>query len=171
MKEFIQRVHTKSFKNKTHFEWMTEIGIVLRTIAIETLKIAVPYKLKKLGVIVAFGVAGFFMNGCDTNDDPQVLPHDTSYGFNAENFENIYPSTDKIKASADSVDVRTVYLVPEGEWGGYVPGNTSIMIDKAIKPALDVSLKVRLKGNFARLKATEADSLFLVVNGATVNQY
>jgi hypothetical protein len=41
MKKFIQRVHTKSFRNKTHFELMTEIGIVLKGIAAAALKIAI----------------------------------------------------------------------------------------------------------------------------------
>ncbi|MDR0427409.1 MAG: hypothetical protein LBH12_02275 [Dysgonamonadaceae bacterium] len=106
------------------------------------------------------------------NDELNICQHDTKYMFSKYDFSNIMP-TDKIKASADSAQVRNIYLVTEEEWTNLADRNINNMINNVFKPAKKVSLKVKGKGNlkFKLGVINPADSLWLVQFGFTVNQH
>jgi hypothetical protein len=108
------------------------------------MKINVPYKLKKLGAIVAFGAAGLFMNGCDdkTEDiEKPVAPHETVYTFGEDangqlSFTSIIP-TDNIKKSADSVSVTKIIIRSNGtSLGGMA---SKILIEKVLEPGFEAA--------------------------------
>jgi len=107
---------------------------------------------------------------CKKKDEP-IVQHDTTYEFNQDNAFDVCTSS-KIKASADSAQVRYVYLLTTGTWVNFGSKNIPRMIDLWFKPAIEVSPKVKGKGNFEFKPgiAAPADSLWFVQNGWTVNQ-
>jgi hypothetical protein len=139
-----------------------------------TLKKVTPYNLRKL---VSMTILAFspIMSSCDKNDDAEVEQHDTVYTFSADDFSNIVP-VDKIKASADSVQVRKIYMVPVGkedQWMVLTARNINALTENVFKKAKEVSpSKVEGRGNI-ELKPgviNPADSVSLVEIGFTVNQ-
>ena len=122
---------------------------------------------KKLSLIVA---AAIVLAGCKKDEDP-VVQHDTTYTFNKHDVSNINP-TDKIKASADSIGVRYIYIVPTGHFINFISHNVTYMITNNLKPAIAAAKgKGKGKGNFEFSPgvATAADSIWLVKQGWTVN--
>jgi len=132
-------------------------------------KIEIPYKLKVFGIGILTVAAGAIFKSCQPEENLTPQQHDTEYGISrtdmsAVNSDNI----SKIKASADSSAVRYVYIVPQGNWN---KRNISSLIEQGLKPAIAISPKVKGKNNFENVYVTEQDSLWLTINGWTVNQY
>ena len=101
---------------------------------------------------------------------PVYVQHDTRYVFNQDYIDEIYP-TDKIKASSDSIEVRDVCLIPNKHFKNFQTNNITIMINNVLRPAIEVSQKVKGEGNFEFRPgvATATDSTWLVKHGWTVN--
>ena len=121
---------------------------------------------KKLPLVAA---AAIVLAGCKKDEDP-VVQHDTTYTFNKNDGSNISPN--KIKASADSVEVRYIYLVPTGHFRNFISHNVTYMITNNLKPAIAAAKgKGKGKGNFEFNPevATTTDSTWLVKQGWTVN--
>ena len=118
---------------------------------------------KKLSLIVA---AAIVLAGCKKDEDP-VVQHDTTYTFNKHDVSNINP-TDKIKASADSIGVRYIYIVPTGHFINLDAKNIAYMITNNLKPAIAAAGG---KGNFEFKPgaATVSDSIWLIKQGWTIN--
>jgi len=102
-------------------------------------------------------------------NDPR---HNTTYNFTTTDFSNVKP-TDKIKASSDSTLVRYVYLEPKGKFDDMQSGTISAVINNVLKPAMEISVKVKGKGNFEFYpgEILLPDSMWIVSNGWTVNQH
>jgi hypothetical protein len=120
---------------------------------------------------VAMGAAVFTACRKDKEDEKTPETHETSYYFDQDGCDDIVPTT-KIKASADSVEVSNVYIVPRGTFESFGKNNISNMKKNALEPAVDVSPKVKGKGNleFKPGVVLAEDSLWFVANGWTVNQ-
>jgi hypothetical protein len=128
-----------------------------------------PYKLKKIIPMAMLALTPAAFMSCD-KDEPLIM-HDTTYTFNSDTGEEF--TLDQIKASADSGSVKTIYLQPLGRRTSYTQTNINEMRNNYLQPALDVSPKVRGKGNFEFVpgRALVADSLWYVANGWTINQH
>jgi len=101
-------------------------------------------------------------------NDPR---HDVTYTFGIGNWGEIKP-TDKIEEAAANSLVRDIHLVPSGHFLNYSPTNINNIINNTLRPAVEVSPKVKGKGNleFWPGNASVNDSLWFVANGWTVNQ-
>ncbi|MDR0814735.1 MAG: hypothetical protein LBN37_03170 [Bacteroidales bacterium] len=130
------------------------------------------YNFKKFIPMFMLALAPNAFNSCDKDEVEYTGPyHDTTYTLSNIDNSNVYPPT-KIKASADSVQVRNVYIVPVGDFLNFPAINIGKMADY-LKPIMEISPKIKGKGNFI-FEPGEAtlsgDSLWYVQNGWTVNQ-
>jgi len=96
-----------------------------------------PYKLRRALPILGLAGATIALNGC-SKDDEQITQHDTVYTWGCDKYSEIWP-TDKINASADSVQVRFVILKNDGAaWGSDVNGKAgapdSFILNSVILP-------------------------------------
>lgn len=132
-----------------------------------------PYNLRKLSLLAMLAAMPAF-TACEKDDEDVKPQHDTTYTFSPTDFSNVSPTT-KIEASADSSQVRNVILeVTAGSMGlsAWDGAPMSFFINNKLKPAFAASPKVKGKGNFknANTMLSQADSLWLVQQGFTVNQ-
>ena len=70
----------------------------------------IPYKLKRIIPMAAIAGATLIPNASCTKEPPQ---HDTTYVWGYGNWKNVRPAN-RVAASADSVNVRYVYLLNDG---------------------------------------------------------
>ena len=117
-----------------------------------------PYNIKKayLMILLAMGL-GAATTSCE-KDDPQPKHHNTTYTFNPDDYSQINP-TDKIRASADSVLVDTVFLkVMDGTDAAWASRSINGVITYQLGPAFAVSNKVYGKGAFNKV-STDTETL------------
>jgi len=126
-----------------------------------------PYNIKKvyLMILLAMGL-GATMTSCDDkNDDPQPKHHNSTIVWGAN---DPLPEDYNILAHTDSTLVDTLFFESDGlTW----EGTGSTLIINYLEPKMNLSSKIRGKGNLNRIGVrSEADSLQLVNWGFTVNQ-
>ena len=83
-------------------------------------------------------------------------------------------TVEQIQQAAAPSDVKTVYLVPRGEWFNYQAQNISLL-SKQLQSWIDVSPKARGQGDFEffvnEASKVPEDSLRIVRNGWTISAY
>lgn len=118
------------------------------------------------------GIAGasLFLGGCEKNE-PQ---RDVELYFRSGGYE-IFDNPKIIQDLIDQPDVRTIYLVPTGGWDGLWSNNISRLIKTTLRPAIDMSPKIRGKGDFdfhlGQASEVPEDSLWITQQGWTINKY
>ena len=81
----------------------------------------------------------------------------------------------KIMDSKEYPSIRTIYIVPkEGIWNNALSNNILIMRNKVLQPTIELSPKVRGKGDFnfrpGEASKVPEDSLWFVQHGWTINK-
>lgn len=134
-----------------------------------TFKKIVPYNLRRLVPMLGLATATLF-TACDKDDE--IIP--------TRDVEIPFSKTDEsqatyfhIQQAAAQPDVRYVYLVPHGSWETSQIHNIQYLRNYWLEPRLQVSEKVRGRGNFS-FKPGEAsqipyDSIWYVNHGWTIN--
>ena len=81
----------------------------------------------------------------------------------------------EIERYAQDPSVRTIYLVPTDNWQKSKSGNINFLRKNFLQPRLDVSPKVRGRGDFnydpGEASVIPGDSLWYVQHGWTINKY
>lgn len=81
----------------------------------------------------------------------------------------------EIERYAQDPSVRTIYLVPTGDWQFANYGNINFMRKNFLQPRLDISPKVWGRGDFnftpGQASLIPGDSLWYVQHGWTINKY
>lgn len=120
------------------------------------------------------GIAGasLFMGGCE-KDEPITPTRDVELMFVKEDF-NIFESG-VIRDLAEQPDIRTVYLVPDGSWIVYGQVSVHDLVNDYLRPAINISPKVRGKGDFnfwpGAASLVPQDSLWITQQGWTINSH
>ncbi len=139
----------------------------------------VPYKIKRILPMLGIAGASLFMGGCE-KDEPL---RDVELHFNCDDYSaiiNITPDeqffiSDIAKSYADDPTVRTIYLIPEGEWYTYVANTIVALRQNGLEPLFKYSPKFRGKGDFefypGAASKVPQDSLWFVSKGFTINKY
>lgn len=134
-------------------------------------KQVVPYKLKRLIPMLGIAGASLFLGGCEKNE-PQ---RDVELFFANDDIFEIFEDPSIIQEIADQPDVRTVYLIPTGGWDNFWASNISRFTKTTLRPAIDISPKVRGKGDFdfypGQASKVPEDSLWITQQGWTINKY
>lgn len=130
----------------------------------------VPYNMKKL--IPMLGLAGAtIFTACSKDDDP-VPTRDVNVFFQQAGYEDI--QVEKIRKIASQPDVRTIYLIPQGDWENLSSLNISNIRKNALQPAIEVSDKVTGCGNFEFKPGVPSevkeDSLWYTMHNWTINK-
>ena len=127
----------------------------------------VPYKIKRL--IPMLGLAGATLAAPSCEKEP-IPTHNEFLVFDRHNFLTV----EQIQQAAAPSDVKTVYLVPRGDWFNYQSQNISLL-SKQLQSWIDASPKARGQGDFefidGEAAAVPEDSLRIVRNGWTINAY
>ena len=127
----------------------------------------VPYKIKRL--IPMLGLAGATLAAPSCEKEP-IPTRDEFLVFDQYNFLTV----EQIQQAAAPSDVKTVYLVPRGDWFNYQSQNISLL-SKQLQSWIDASPKARGQGDFeffvGEAAAVPEDSLRIVRNGWTINAY
>lgn len=135
-------------------------------------KKTIPYKLKRIIPMLGIAGASLFMGGCEK--EPITPTRDVELYFNIYNIDDIF-LTGKIQDNVNLQDVRTVYLVPEGSFSNFSVQNIYNLVNNGLRPAINISPKVRGKGNFefepGCASQIPEDSTFIVNNGWTINAH
>lgn len=81
---------------------------------------------------------------------------------------------DKLSSYAKNPTIRTIYIVPAGEWYVCAAHNITYLRNNFLQPRLNVSPKIRGKGDFdfevGEASKVPEDSLWYVANGWTINK-
>ncbi len=137
-----------------------------------------PYKLARVLPILGIAGASLFA-GCSKEDEP---PHDVEITFTSEdpwdviqqNPDGTRQVSQLIKDYVAQPNVRTIYLVPEGDWGHISAAGIPAIRKKTLEYAINYSPKVRGRGDFTfrpgRASMFPEDSLWYVQNGWTINK-
>ena len=137
-----------------------------------------PYKLARVLPILGIAGASLFA-GCSKEDEP---PHDVEITFVAsdpwdiiqKNPDGTRQVSQLIKDYVAQPNVRTIYLVPEGDWGHISASGIPAIRKKTLEYAINYSPKVRGRGDFTfrpgRASMFPEDSLWYVQNGWTINK-
>ncbi len=132
-------------------------------------KKTVPYKLKRIIPMLGIAGASLFMGGCE-KEKPL---HYVELYFTSENAEIF--ETNAIQEALDQPDVDTVYLVATGGWGNMWASNIKRFVELGLRPAINLSPKVRGKGDFdffpGQPSRVPEDSLWITQQGWTINKY
>ena len=130
----------------------------------------IPYKIKRILPMLGIAGASLFMGGCE-KDEPITPTRDVELMFVKEDF-NIFESG-VIRDLAEQPDIRTVYLVPDGSWVAYGHLNIYDLVNDYLRPAINISPKVRGKGDFnfwpGAASLVPQDSLWITQQGWTIN--
>ena len=137
-----------------------------------------PYKLARVLPILGIAGASLFA-GCSKEDEP---PHDVEITFVAsdpwdiiqKNPDGTRQVSQLIKDYVAQPNVRTIYLVPMGDWGHISASGIPAIRKKTLEYAINYSPKVRGRGDFTfrpgRASMFPEDSLWYVQNGWTINK-
>lgn len=129
----------------------------------------IPYKLRRLIPMLGLATATIF-TGCD-KDDETIPNRDVEIPFYNDN--RTQATYFQIEQAAAQPDVRYIYLVPQGTWSTCVEHNIQYLRNYWLEPRMQVSDKVRGRGNFDfRVGAASKipyDSLWYVNHGWTIN--
>ena len=83
--------------------------------------------------------------------------------------------TDTINKYSKDKNIKTIYLVPEGDWSNLTAQNITALRNHALRYAKTNSPKVRGKGDFdfglGEASKVPEDSLWYIRNGWTINKY
>ena len=127
-------------------------------------KQVVPYKLKRLIPMLGIAGASFFLGGCEKNE-PQ---RDVNLFF----YDGKLVDTSLIQEIASQPDVRTIYLIPQGDWFTCYANNIRIFTPK-LKQMINASPKTRGQGDFnffpGEASKVPEDSLWITQQGWTIN--
>ena len=148
------------------------------------IKKIMPYNIRKILPMIGIAGASLMMGGCQKEQPTR----DVELRFSPDDFSNIiyiHPDetdftlsrevSDIIKYLDAQPDIRTIYLVPSGDWRGYQSQGVTAIRNNTLSYAIDYSPKVRGRGDFnfklgAASKVPE-DSLWYVKNGWTINEF
>ena len=143
------------------------------------IKKIMPYNIRKILPMIGIAGASLMMGGCQKEEQPT---HDVR--SDVSNVVSIHPGeapfhlsrevSDIIKYLDAQPNIRTIYLIPNGDWSGYQSGGVSAIRNNTLSYPIDYSSKVRGKGDF-NFKLGEAskvpeDSLWYVKHGWTINE-
>ncbi len=127
-------------------------------------KQVVPYKLKRLIPMLGIAGASLFLGGCEKNE-PQ---RDVNLFFYSDKLVD----TSLIQEIASQPDVRTIYLIPQGDWFTCYANNIRILTTN-LKPMINASPKTRGQGDFnffpGEASKVPEDSLWIAQQGWTIN--
>jgi hypothetical protein len=122
--------------------------------------------LKRALPVLGFAGATLFTS-CE-KDEPM---RDVELTFSLEKTIEI----SEIERYAKDPSVRTIYLVPIGNWQRAERLTISSLRQKFLQPRLDISPKVWGRGNFAfspgEASVIPSDSLWYIQHGWTINKY
>ena len=126
----------------------------------------VPYYLKRALPVLGFAGATLFTS-CE-KDEP-MRDVELTFGL----VKSIEMS--EIERYAQDPSVRTIYLVPTGDWQGCRYGNINFLRKNFLQPRLDISPKVWGRGDFnftpGQASLIPGDSLWYIQHGWTINKY
>ncbi len=144
-----------------------------------------PYKLKK--ALPAIGMMGSMLmtTSCEQEkDDYENQQKTIELKFTPTDVHNIiyiYPDvvtrtvSDTIIKYVNDPTVKTIYLVPEGDWSNELSNNVNAIRVNILEYPINYSSKVRGKGDFnfrlGEASKVPEDSLWYVRNGWTINKY
>ena len=98
---------------------------------------------------------------------------DIEIEFNDANRNEVLDIT-RLQNYANDKTIRTIYLIPTLHWDAYNAKNITIMRNKYFQPRLDISPKIRGRGDFdfqiGEASKVPDDSLWFVKNGWTINK-
>lgn len=127
----------------------------------------VPYKIKRLIPMLGLAGATLMTPGCEKEPIPT---RDEFLVFDQFNMLTV----ERIQQAAAPSDVKTVYLVPRGNWSNLRSQNISIF-SHSLQKWVDASPKARGQGDFdfqlGEASKVPEDSLRIVKNGWTINAY
>lgn len=127
-----------------------------------------PYYLKC--ALPILGLAGATMFTSCEKEEPMPT-RDIELKFNIDEGMEI----SEIEQYAKDPTVRTIYLVPTGDWQRALYGNINFMRKNFLQPRLDVSPKVWGRGDFnfipGQASQIPGDSLWYIQHGWTINKY
>lgn len=128
----------------------------------------IPYKLKRL--VPMLGLAGATLFTACEKDEPI---HDVEIIF----YEDADVSYEVLQKHIDNPSVRHIYMIPpdNDRFMGFAEGNISASREWFFEPRMELSPKMRAKGNF-RFKSgipskIPEDSLWFVKQGWTINKH
>lgn len=132
-------------------------------------KKVLPYNLSRLLPILAIA-GGSFLSSCEKEEIPTK---DVDLKFFQDYYEEIEPAN--IQKHIDDPTVRTIYLsvVNQGYYENYGKNGVANLREVLLQPRIEMAPeKIRGKGNFKLTPGliTEADSLWFVQNGWTINK-
>ena len=110
--------------------------------------------------------------GCSGDDDTPIPTKDIELTFTKNQSDNV--SIDKLSSYTADQTIRTIYIVPVGNWDGCASYNVTYLRNNFLQPRLDISKKIRGKGDFnfgvGEASKVPEDSLWYVANGWTINK-
>lgn len=130
----------------------------------------IPYNMKRL--VPMLGLAGATIFGACSKDDDPVPTRDVLLYFSLENSESLRP--EKIKEIASQPDVRTIYLIPQGDWLLLRSDNITYMRKNGLEPAINASEKTTGGGDFrfspGVASQVKEDSIWITKQNWTINK-
>ena len=134
------------------------------------------YKIKNLIPMAA--IAGATLTSCGGGSnggkiEPETPAKEIELKFSDSNGEQVL-SLETLKNYANDKTIKTIYLVPIGHWNSLVAHNITFMRNSFLQPRLNVSPKIKGKGNFdfvlGEASKVQQDSLWYVKQGWTINK-
>ncbi len=130
----------------------------------------IPYKLKRALSMATIIGATMLTPGCDDEIEPQ---HDIEIEFDDGDIKESM-TMEHLQKCANDKSIRYIYMVPVKHWNSAMAGNITFMRNKSLQPRLDISPKIRGRGDFdfcpGEASKVPDDSLWYVRNGWTINQ-
>ncbi len=135
----------------------------------------IPYKIRRAISMAAIIGAPILPIAASCNEiEPEPTPtRDVEIKFNNENADKVL-TFDVLRNYANDATIRTIYLVPIEHWDGMVAGNITFMRKNFLQPRLNISPKIRGRGDFdfvlGEASKVPTDSLWFVQQGWTINK-
>ena len=145
-----------------------------------------PYKLKRLIPMLGLAGASLFMTGCSEKEESipmrdvelKFTPEDVTaiaYSENSFFLSGNFSIGDVAKHYVNDKSVRTIYLVPEGNWYYFIYTNIQGIRKNVFEPLFEYSDKFKGKGDFnfsiGEASMIPEDSLWYLSKGWTINKY
>ena len=122
--------------------------------------------LKRALPVLGFAGATLFTS-CEKDEPMHDVELTFGYGEDIEMSE--------IERYAKDPSVRTIYLVPTGDWQKVKFGTINFLRENFLQPRLDISPKVCGRGDFnfipGQASVIPGDSLWYIQHGWTINKY
>lgn len=134
-----------------------------------------PYKIRRAISMAAIIGAPILPIAASCNEiEPEPTPtHDVEIKFNQRESSKIL-TFEMLQNYANDETVKTIYLVPIEHWDGNVAGNITFMRKNFLQPRLNISPKIRGRGDFdfalGEASKVPTDSLWFVQQGWTINK-